>query len=78
MNRMEFSRMARRVRGFATVPWISSKETPATKERYDGNSGSTHGDRNDRRPAIMATRMFRSGEGMALPLMRNAEWGMRD
>ena len=70
---MELSRMARRVREFATVPWISSKETPATKEMYDGNSGSTHGERNDRRPATMATRTFRSGDGMALCLMRNGE-----
>src|SRR5574341_318066 len=73
MNRIELSKMARRVREFATVPWISSKETPATKEMYDGNSGSTHGDRNDRRPASMATRMFRSGDGIALCLMRDAD-----
>src|SRR5512137_2152498 len=65
-KRTELTKRARRVREFATVPWSSSKEIPAMNERYEGKSGKTHGERNDRRPAATATRTFSSAPGIAL------------
>src|SRR5262245_43364357 len=34
----------------------SATDLPVMKDRYDGNSGSTHGDRNENNPALKATR----------------------
>jgi hypothetical protein len=33
-----------------------STDIPVMNERYDGKSGSTHGERNEKRPAENATR----------------------
>jgi hypothetical protein len=63
-KRREFIRIARRVRGLATVPWSSSKETPAMKERYEGRIGKTQGDKKDRSPAATARSTFSSAPGI--------------
>src|SRR5215510_6500121 len=34
----------------------SATDMPVMNDRYDGNSGSTHGDRNEKSPALKATR----------------------
>src|SRR5690242_20880395 len=39
----------------ATSPVSRSTDMPVMKERYDGNSGSTQGDRNEKSPAEKAT-----------------------
>ena len=51
---------------------------PAMNERYEGKSGRTHGDRNDRRPAATATRTFSSAPGISFLSARNTESAHRD
>ena len=50
-------------------PWSCSTDIPVMKDRYEGNSGSTHGERNEKIPAENATtrETFRIG-GPALLL----------
>jgi hypothetical protein len=57
MKQREFRMIARRVLALATDPESSPKETPVTKERYEGKIGSTQGERKERTPAPMATQM---------------------
>jgi hypothetical protein len=54
----------------ATEPDSSPKETPVTKERYEGKIGRTHGERKESTPAPIATQMLRASPppAMILPL----------
>jgi hypothetical protein len=71
MKQREFRMIARRVLALATDPDSSPKETPVTKERYEGKIGSTQGERNERIPAPIATQMLRDSP---LPGMNNPSW----
>jgi hypothetical protein len=57
MKQREFRMIARRVLALATDPDSSPKETPVTKERYEGKIGSTQGERKERTPAPIATQI---------------------
>src|SRR5450759_5252116 len=46
----------RELAGAASVPRISSIDTPETNEMYPGMSGSTHGETKDKNPAAKAAR----------------------
>src|SRR6188474_991687 len=54
MNAMEWSSTRVRV-AESTSPASRSTDIPVMKERYDGNSGRTHGERNENSPAENAT-----------------------
>src|SRR5918999_5220795 len=56
----EFNTTRQRTRERACALRISSSETPETKERYEGISGRTQGERNEKTPAAKATKMFTS------------------
>ena len=60
MNATEFNTTRERMRASAWSLRISSKETPETNERYDGISGSTQGERNEKMPAAKATKKLTS------------------
>src|SRR5918992_1326109 len=55
MNSRELSTTRRRSLGLACERLKSSNDTPAMKERYEGTSGNTQGDKNDSTPAPRAT-----------------------
>jgi hypothetical protein len=59
MKQREFRMIARRVLALATDPDSSPKETPVTKERYEGKIGSTQGERKERIPAPIATQIVK-------------------
>jgi hypothetical protein len=69
MKQREFRMIARRVLALATDPDSSPKETPVTKERYEGKIGSTHGERKERTPAPKAAQMVSDSPlpGMIVP-----------
>ena len=47
--------MVRNLILFLSVPTVRSlNDTPVIKDTYEGTRGSTHGERNDRRPARKA------------------------
>ena len=61
MNAREFNTTRARTRAAAWSLRISSSDTPETNERYDGMSGKTQGDRNEKIPAAKATKKLTSG-----------------
>lgn len=55
MNAMEFVMVRKRILFRSLLLVRSSKEIPVIKEMYDGTSGRTHGERNERIPAKKAS-----------------------
>ena len=68
----ELARIHRRPRASSAADWSWSTDIPVMKERYEGKSGSTHGDRKENSPPPNATRIDSSPAiGYAPP----ARWG---